>query len=209
MSEGQQTERAIITFPKGDLLHLFILETFAKTGRSPTLDQIQHQFQLATMSDAEARVTALERTGAIHRNPGDAVVTHAYPFSNDPTWHRVRLARGPQVYSMCAIDALGIPFMLGRDATISSRCAGCGNDVMVEVRGHKVVSHQPAQIVIWLAEVRKDCLAATDLCPDLNFFCSPHHLGRWRDVARASGAELSLGESVIRAREIFEHVMQD
>jgi hypothetical protein len=39
----------------------------------------------------------------------------AYPFSATQTPHRVRIAGGAEVWSMCAIDALGIPAMLGRE----------------------------------------------------------------------------------------------
>ncbi|WP_327256459.1 organomercurial lyase [Streptomyces sp. NBC_01244] len=45
----------------------------------------------------------------------------AYPFSAFETPHRIRLANGVRVWSMCAIDALGVSAMLdGQDARISS-----------------------------------------------------------------------------------------
>src|SRR5215831_684656 len=106
--------------PQGGALHRFILETFARTGHSPTLEDIQHKFVLSSIKEADSRVAELERRGSVHRNPGDREITHAYPFSNEPTSHRVQLANGPQVYAMCAIDALGMPFMLKKDAKIRS-----------------------------------------------------------------------------------------
>jgi hypothetical protein len=184
------------------------LETFAGTGKSPTLEDVRDRFQLASVAEAEREVAALARSGAIHRNPGDALITHAYPFSNEPTAHRVRINGGPQVYSMCAIDALGVPFMLRRDADISSRCAGCGTDVRIEVRGRAIVSHSPADIVVWFAERMEGCVAATDLCPDLNFFCSPDHLAKWREGADARGEQLSLSDALARGREVFERLME-
>jgi hypothetical protein len=208
MSRREQARKEIVAFPRRDPLHLFILESFAATGCSPSLEEIRERFELSTLGEAEAQVSALERSGTIHRNPGDTAISHAYPFSNEPTAHRVRLADGPEVYSMCAIDALGMPFMLRRDADIVSRCEGCGADVWIEVRGREIANHEPTDIAVWLAEHRDGCVAATDLCPDLNFFCSPDHLTRWRDRAGASGAQLSLNEALTRGREIFERLME-
>jgi hypothetical protein len=207
MGESGDASREIVTFPQKDPLHQFILDSFAASGRSPSLEDIREKFDLFDLREAEAQVAALEGSGAIHRNPGDTAITHAYPFSNEPTAHRVRLADGPEVYSMCAIDALGMPFMLRRDAFIMSRCAGCDADVRIEVRGREIVSHEPEEIVVWLAERSEGCVAATDLCPDLNFFCSSDHLSRWRAGTVASGEQLSLGEALARGREVFERLM--
>lgn len=200
--------KEIINLPAGDPLHVFILESFARTGRSPTLAQIRERFQLSSLAEAEQMVSALERSGAIHRNPGDPLITHAYPFSNEPTAHRVRLADGPEVYSMCAIDALGMPFMLHRDADIASRCEGCGADVRVSVRGSEIASYEPAGIAVWLAERGEGCLAATDLCPDLNFFCSMEHVTRWAsDHPQKQGQRLTLEEGLTRGRQVFERLL--
>jgi len=81
--------------PPGGVLHQFILETFAKTGRSLTLENIQREFTLSGIEEADSLVAKLERQGSVHRNSGDRVITHAYPFSNEPTAHRVQLADGP------------------------------------------------------------------------------------------------------------------
>ncbi|TAK55090.1 MAG: hypothetical protein EPO22_14870, partial [Dehalococcoidia bacterium] len=66
---------------------------------------------------------------------------------------------------MCAIDALGMPFMLRRDAQIVSSCAGCGADVRVQVRDG-AISHAPVETMVWVGQMSRSCVAATDLCPD-------------------------------------------
>ena len=48
------------------------------------------------------------------------VVAVAYPFSGRPTRQQVELDGFPAVYAMCAIDALGIPAMAGRDGRIAA-----------------------------------------------------------------------------------------
>lgn len=207
MPRANEQER-LVTFAGRDPLHMFILETFASTGKSPSLEQIRQRFELATTQDAEAHVTTLERTGAIHRDPDDTAITHAYPFSNGVTAHRVQLASGVQAHAMCAIDALGMPFMLGQDADVASSCHECGSAVTVRVAGGAVQGYSPQETVVWLADRQEGCVAATDLCPDLNFFCSSNHLEDWRGRVNAKGSQLSMAEAVARGREVFERLMR-
>jgi SOS-response transcriptional repressor LexA len=91
VTEGPGIEQKIITFPRRDPLHLFILETFATAGRAPSLDEIQFRFGLATLVEANEQIEALERTGAIHRNPGERA-------SGEQLSLKQALARGRQVF---------------------------------------------------------------------------------------------------------------
>lgn len=192
-----------------EVAHKFILETFARTGRSPTIEEIRREFGMPSVSEAELLVQALERRGSIHRNPGDQEVSHAYPFSNEPTLHRVRLAGGPEVYAMCAIDALGMPFMLKRNADVGSACAQCGGHIRIQIKSEQIVERSPDEIVVWLADRKEGCVAAVDLCPDLNFFCSPRHLEEWK-VKRPeqSGQMLTLDQALQGGRQTFEKLLQ-
>ncbi len=188
----------------------FILETFAHTGHSPSLEDIRVRFDLTSTADADALVDELERAGAIHRNDGDTAITHAYPFSNEPTAHRVQLAGGPRVYAMCAIDALGMPYMLKRDAAVTSACEHCGGVITVRIESQRVVERTPADIVVWFGTVGDGCVLATDLCPNLNFFCSADHLKAWQAAHPASdGAMMTFDQAVARGRLSFENLMQD
>jgi hypothetical protein len=54
----------------------------------------------------------------------EARIISAYPFSGVPTAHQVLIGGRNLLYAMCAIDALGIPFMLGQGARIRSTCLG-------------------------------------------------------------------------------------
>ncbi len=196
--------------PQGGTVHRYILATFATTGHAPTLEAIQAQFGLASLEEADARVTELEERGCIHRNAGDRVVTHAYPFSNEPTPHRVHLAGGPQVYAMCAVDALGMPFMLKRDAEIHSCCRQCQDEVTVHIHHEEVTQQNPSGLVVWLPTVPGKCVAATDLCPSLNFFCSAAHLDQWRAAhPDTHGQKLTLEQALAGGRKTFEPLLQD
>jgi hypothetical protein len=191
--------------PPGGTVHKFILRTFAKTGHSPTLADIQHEFALASLGKADLLIAELERQGSVHRSPGDHAITHAYPFSNEPTAHRVWLANGPEVYAMCAIDALGIPFMLRRDAEIRSLCVHCGKEVQIQIQAGQLRGHRPQRPVVWLPIVKEKCVAAIALCPGLNVFCSTAHLTLWHTAhAEHHGQLLTLAQALEKGRNIFE-----
>jgi hypothetical protein len=195
--------------PQGGSIHRFILQTFARTGHSPTLEDIQREFALSSEAEANLRVVELERQGAVHRNPGDRAIAHAYPFSDEPTSHRVQLAGGPQVYAMCAIDALGIPFMLNRDAEIRSACAQCGGEVYIQVRSKHITQQNTEDIVVWFPTRKAQCIVATDLCPAVNFFCSPEHLQQWKAMyPEQNGQALTLAQALASGRKIFEPLLQ-
>ncbi len=196
--------------PQGGALHRFILETFARTGHSPTLEDIQRKFALSSIKEADSLVAELERRGSVHRNPGDRAITHAYPFSNEPTPHTVQLVDGPQVYAMCAVDALGIPFMLKKDAEIRSACVQCGGKVQIQVKSEQITQQSPESIVVWFPTVKEQCVAATDLCPDVNFFCSPEHLKQWNtEHPGQSGEMLTLAQALEGGRRTFEPLLQE
>lgn len=57
----------------------------------------------------------------------------AYPFAGMPTPFKVMLPEGRERYAVCAIDALGIPAMLGEPVMIRSRCHHCGDVLEITV----------------------------------------------------------------------------
>jgi len=63
--------------------------------------------------ELEPALATLERDDLVHLG-GDGEIAVAYPFSAQPTAHRVKLANEHEAYAMCAIDALGIAPMFER-----------------------------------------------------------------------------------------------
>jgi hypothetical protein len=173
------------------------------------LKDIQSRFRLSDENDAAVLVSELERSGLIHRNEGDPTIAHAYPFSAEPTAHQVQLSDGPKVYAMCAIDAVGMPYMLKRDATVTSVCESCGSSVTIRFEGQRLIESAPPGIVIWYATMSEGCILATDLCPDLNFFCSDDHLKAWQmNHPSGRGRMLTLVQAVEQGPRSFENLMQ-
>ena len=99
-------------------LHQAVLRQFLSTGEAPDRGWLTEQaggFGL----DTDTAIRQLAAADLVHFDQGGRVAV-AYPFSGVPSGHRVRLAGGPSVWAMCAIDALGIPLMADRDATITA-----------------------------------------------------------------------------------------
>jgi hypothetical protein len=111
-------------------LHRAVLGRFLATGAAPTARWLkQAAADLGLGPDAAAALAAAD---VVHLSNG--LVTVAYPFSGTPTPHRVELDDTPAVYAMCAIDALGLPAMTGRDGRITSAEPLDGQPVQVTVR---------------------------------------------------------------------------
>jgi len=188
--------------------HQSILKIFATTGQSPTLENLQQELDASSLDEVNTILNSLQSKGLIHRNPEDPSVTHAYPFSNEPTKHVVKLASGAQVYSMCAVDVLGMPFMLKEDVKIDSVCDFCGENLSIQISKEGVVNTSSESIVVGNASSGCCSVSATDLCPHLNFFCSEDHLNQWNTKHPEQPAKLySLDKAIKWGRTSFEGLM--
>ena len=142
----------------------------------------------------------------------DGAVRAAYPFSAVPTAHRVTIAGGTQVWSMCAVDALGIPVMLGCDAVITSTDPVSGEPVTVTATGGAGVADgmawQPADAVVFVGRRCCDGPAAEVCCGALNFFTSPATAELWAakhpDVV---GQILTQADAEQLGARIFGHLL--
>ena len=112
-----------------------------------------------------------------------------------------------RLYAMCAIDALGIPFMLGQGARIRSACFVCQQRVTVDVHGDSFQGAFPLTTVVWFSE-RDGCCVAEARCPLMNFFCHEGHLHAWRTTSPDErGTVLSLREAVDLGKAIFGELL--
>jgi alkylmercury lyase len=170
--QGRGPAAAQAALPAGlRRLHRAILERFLETGGSPDrswLDETAGRMGLAP----DAARAALAAADLVHVDSSRVRV--AYPFSGVPTGHRVRLAGAPQVWAMCAVDALGIPLMTGRDATVTAADPHTGAPVRVGLAGASWLWSPPDAVVLWAyGSPGED--AALCSCPHVNFVTSPGH----------------------------------
>jgi hypothetical protein len=153
-----------------------VLRRFAATGHSPTLEEL-HAVAAAhgrTAGEVVADLAADDFLALDDRGR----IRAAYPFSALPTAHRVRLAGGIEIFSMCAIDALGIPAMLGTDAVITSVDPVTGDAITVtSIAGH--TTWQPPTAVVYVGQQSCTGPAADVACGALNFFTSRRTARIW------------------------------
>jgi hypothetical protein len=225
-----------------------ILLSFAQHGEAPepaALAQLAARFGVP-LAATLARMAAQD---LMQRDPAMGHIRAAYPFSGVPTAHRVTLladeradrsmARDPaevRVFAMCALDALGIPLMLRRDAVIVSADALTGEPVRVVVRRPLArdaamddrnaalaiadwqVEWSPVETVVYARpeghESEHDtgrCIAEGTCCPLTNFFASPAHANAWaahhRTAVSLDGRLLNQGEALARAQALFGGVL--
>ncbi len=198
--------------PKQEAVRVYILGQYPLLGRAPNCQEITDRFGCTSPREAQATLELLHTLDLLYLEPESREIRLAYPFSTVPTKHVVRFpdwAETKSVYAPCAIDALGIPFMLRRDLSITSSCASCRKSLTIEVRDRMIVACTTAEIVLWVGTAYCDH-AATSLCPTLDFFCSSGHVAAWRQERPPgeAGCVLDLGEALYVAKGTFEDVLQ-
>jgi hypothetical protein len=137
----------------------------------------------------------------------EARIVSAYPFSGLPTAHQVLMAGHKTLYAMCAIDALGIPFMLGQGGSIRSTCFFCRQPVRVHIQDDLLQGAQPSTIVVWSSN-RDGCCVAEVRCPLMNFFCDEGHLHAWLATSPdEQGTTLRLMEALDVGKAAFGQLL--
>jgi hypothetical protein len=172
---GSASRQAALPGPLREL-HRAVLRQFLVTGTPPSAGWIADAAaHLGLNGNALAELAAAD---LVHTANG--VISVAYPFSGTPTRQQAELDGLPAVYAMCAIDALGIPAMAGRDGRITATDPRDGAPVVVSVRSGRW-RWTPATSVVVLGSSR-GCAAGCEswevMCPNTTFHAS-------RDSARA------------------------
>ena len=193
-----------------DRVRRAVLGGFAALGRAPDVAAIA----AATGLGPAAVGAALDRLRArdlVVRAENTGAVTAAYPFSEWVTGHRVRWD-GTVVNALCAIDALGMGAMLGRDTIIQAECRHCSAPIRVETRrqGTEVAATFPERTVVWSGIAYAGNCGATSGCTLKVFFCSDEHLHAWREAGPAAppGFRLSVDEAHQVGRAIFAPMLR-
>jgi hypothetical protein len=183
-------------------LHIAVLRAFLETGDAPYTDDLPAPVGI---SRGEA-LALLDRLDLVHVDPAGRVVV-AYPFSGRRTLHTVRLGDGPRLHAMCAIDAVGIPLMAGRDGVIVSADPIDGHPIRVERRDN-TWRWGPIDTVVLLAR-SSDCGPAADcLCPSITFHTTRHRAEeRLRRHPELTGLILSQDHALDVARRSFASLL--
>ena len=161
--------------------------------------------------DGDAALQRMADEDLLHVDERSGRVRSAYPLSGDPTHHEVKPdGDAVTLYAMCAVDALGIPFMLGRPAAIASRDPLTGVALHTHVRPDGHVSWQPRGMVVLLGAHRGSAPNEALACPVINFFESRASARRFLRERRTVRARLlSIPDAVAAGRAIFARALGD
>jgi Alkylmercury lyase len=146
----------------------------------------------------------LAREDLVHRDASTDEIVVAYPFSGRRTAHRVRIGRRNEVDAMCAIDALGIAFMLGEATEVTSRDPLTGEEVRIWVDPGGPVRWEPEGAAVFAGSDRCEGPAAAVCCAFVNFFASRENAERYvRETPGLGGEVLSIPETLEAGRTVF------
>lgn len=187
-------------------LHRQVLRAFLAAGRAPEAADLRRLASGLGLAPGEA-MQRLADADLVHTDPSTGAVTTAYPFSGVPTPHVVRVDHGPVLYAMCAIDALGIPLMTGRDGVISSISPGTGDTITVQHRAG-TWQWQPATAVVLIAGTGGAGPSLRCSCPFITFHASAEHADAYlRAGALAAGRIVTQREAVDAAQVEFGRLL--
>ena len=188
--------------PQEDAVRKAILTVFAEEGKAPHVQELAHMLRVSFTSVLQACRTLATADLIVWQDDATRIIS-AYPFSGVPTAHQVQLAGRNPCYAMCAIDALGIPFMLEQGASIHAVCFFCHQPVSVGIEGGLLHRVSPSTLVVWLS-ARDGCCRAEARCPLMNFFCDARHLQAWHATClQENGTSLSVVEALDVGKAAF------
>ena len=157
-------------------VHQAVLRSFVHTGAAPGLSSLAKH---AAPYEASKVLAELADGDFLYLDDAGQI-TAAYPFSATPTPHRARISRGPTVFAMCAIDALGVSAMIGVPVVIESADPSTGEPVTVNVDG-TTSSWDPATAVVYAGYTGDGCAgpSASVCCGYMNFFATQAAATAW------------------------------
>ncbi len=220
LAVGVTSSRAAQVSPAARILHKAILRSFATTGHAPDPADLG-----TTLAGADiARLLQELHDKDVVRLDDNGRIRAAYPFSAVPTVHAVTIHGGPTVWSMCAVDALGIADMVGSPVTVTSADPESGAEIRVEVRsGHAI--WMPATAVVFVGydttaastdsdgcgpDVACVTAAADRCCGVMNFFGGPDTAGAWLSAhPEVAGTVLTQRQALRLGVDIFGHLLRD
>jgi Alkylmercury lyase len=175
-----------------------IFKQWVELGRAPTPEEFAQRMKL-TQPEADRLLDEMQACGesteaGILRAPTSELIAIAWPLANIPTGIIVTVDGGKPVFGRCAIDALGVSEMLGKKTTVVEAVArDNGSPLRVVVSGQRIVSAEPAGIVIVKGRG----------CDKMSFFSSKEAGEKWQKEHDGEGTLFTLANAVKHGADIF------
>ncbi len=112
-------------------IRLAIYERFVADGRPPSVRDVAEEVG-SSEDEAAAAFRRLHEDRIIVLAPGTLAIWMANPLSAIPTAFSVRTPRG-EFWGNCIWDGLGVVAMLDGDGAVETRCADCGEPIVIRV----------------------------------------------------------------------------
>ena len=161
------------------------------SGASP---ELATAYSTAGLTETQGRA-ALHRLAAVDLvaldEPGGLV--GVFPLSLVPSKHVVLLADGRELQAMCAVDALGVPAMLGLPAVVASSDPSSGSKITVTV-SEQGVRADPVDAVVLVARQGEGSLASA-CCRVIDFHVDERAAQIALDATGMTGAVLSVSDA--------------
>jgi hypothetical protein len=181
--------------PDARRLYALILYRFTEGG-PPDRDELS---RLGLGDDA---LSELIERDLVQLGP-DSQVAVAYPFSTMPTRHQVRTEHGQTYWAMCAIDALGMPYLLHQATEIRAREPGSDRAITIAIDpAAQTLRPDPAGAAVAVARTGDGCAAAC-ACPHINLFGSTAAAEGYLASSDLHGAILDVGAATAAGRRVF------
>ena len=158
-------------------------------------------------ADLDQALETFRLLDLVHLADGEIAV--AYPFSGRPTAHRISIDGRPEVYAMCAIDALGTAAMLELPIEVFSRDPVSGGEVWVRIDPGDGAWWEPEQAVVLAGSHEAVGPSFRSCCSVLNFFESGeqalHYLLAHPEV---TGHAITIPEAIAAGAAIFGDMLK-
>jgi hypothetical protein len=196
LGEGRWADERIAGLgPHARRLYGLVLYRFAQ-GRPPDGGELR---RLGFGGNALSQLVTRD---LVALDPAGEIVA-AYPFSAAPTRHRVVVEDGQAYWTMCAIDALGVPYLLHQAAEIHAREPGSGHRISIAIDPHADSAQADATEAVVVVARSSDGCAARCLCPHTNVFGSRAAAERHLAAAGLHGTILDLRAAIATGQRLF------
>ena len=204
-ADNLATRQAAMT-PGVRALHRRVLGQFADSGGPPSADQLTGW---AAELDLELKPALAQLAGdeLVFLDPTGDRVVGGVPFAAGDSAHQVRIAGGSTVATNCAVDALGISAMVGRDTDVRSTDLRSGAPVTAMSRNGQWIC-EPAEAVVFLGSAGTSRLTDT-CCPVINFFTDPGNAAVYQAEHGLDGTVLSVTGAARVGALVFGDLLDD
>lgn len=132
----------------------------------------------------------------------------AYPFTMEQREHEVTV-NGHKVHCMCALDALAVSPMFGKQTTINSICHVTGEPVSIQQRNREIINSDDNKDVYfglsWNSAANNCC--ATSLCTEMIFLKGKQVADQWLAKDAENREIFNLSDAVDFAAGFFVPLM--